>query len=370
MADEVEAELTKVCPQLLPLVQERNSAALLLEDLPLRFPVREIGEEGGRPQRAWELAALMHLNRRRPYEALAIFWSLYQHMLAAQDQGKRVHKGTPLCWIADCFQHLGYPVHAKRYLLLTLCEDAVQGKGIVPASYTGSYFRLVWGGHLSDREFQRYATLSWEQAQANPDVAKYPEAILQRVDDDWQTALPSAAEAFVYFASTRYVQWMLGQLGAPGGKALEFLADYLMSCMPGCRTRRRTRSGSTDYDVLCSMEGFEVDFRSELGRYFVCECKDWDKPADFTTMAKFCRVLDSFKARFGILFSKEGISGETRTTDAAREQLKVFQDRGIVVVVINLEDLQSVAGGKNLISFLRNRYEAVRLDIRQTQKPR
>jgi len=198
----------------------------------------------------------------------------------------------------------------------------------------------------------------------------YPEAILQRVDDDWQTALPSAAEAFVYFASTRYVQWMLGQLGAPGGKALEFLADYLMSCMPGCRTRRRTRSGSTDYDVLCSMEGFEVDFRSELGRYFVCECKDWDKPADFTTTAKFCRVLDSFKARFGILFSKEGISGETRTTDAAREQLKVFQDRGIVVVVINLEDLQSVAGGKNLISFLRNRYEAVRLDIRQAQKPR
>jgi len=81
MADEVEAELVKVCPQLLPLVQERNSAALLLEDLPLRFPVREISEEGGRPQRAWELAALMHLNRRRPYEALAIFWSLYQHML-------------------------------------------------------------------------------------------------------------------------------------------------------------------------------------------------------------------------------------------------------------------------------------------------
>jgi hypothetical protein len=140
--------------------------------------------------------------------------------------------------------------------------------------------------------------------------------------------------------------------------------------MPGCRTRRRARTGSTDYDVLCSMEGFEVDFRSELGRYFVCECKDWDTPADFTTMAKFCRVLDSFKARFGILFSKSGISGANRTTDAAREQLKVFQDRGIVVVVINLEDLKSVAAGKNLISLLRNRYEAVRLDIREAQESR
>jgi len=112
------------------------------------------------------------------------------------------------------------------------------------------------------------------------------------------------------------------------------------------------------------MEGFEVDFRSELGRYFVCECKDWESAADFTTMAKFCRVLDSFKARFGILFSRSGISGQKHTTDAALEQLKVFQDRGIVIVVLDLQDLQAVAEGKNLINILRSRYEAVGLDIR------
>jgi hypothetical protein len=82
--------------------------------------------------------------------------------------------------------------------------------------------------------------------------------------------------------------------GTSSGQALEFCAEYLLSCMPGCRTSRRAKSGSTDYDVVCSMEGFEVDFRSEFGRYFFCECKDWDRPANFTTMAKFCRVLDSF----------------------------------------------------------------------------
>jgi hypothetical protein len=112
------------------------------------------------------------------------------------------------------------------------------------------------------------------------------------------------------------------------------------------------------------MEGFDVDFRSELGRYFVCECKDWSSPADFTTMAKFCRVLDSFKAKFGILFSRSGISGQRGTAFAALEQLKVFQDRGIVIVVLNLQDLESVAAGKSFISLLRTRYESVRLDIR------
>src|SRR3990170_8960739 len=105
--------------------------------------------------------------------------------------------------------------------------------------------------------------------------------------------------------------------------------------MPGCRTLRRAKSRSTEYDIVCSIDGLEVDFRSELGRYFVCECKDWDKPADFSTMAKFCRVLDSVKSRSGILFSKKGISGEGKTKDAEREQLKVFQDRGMVIVVVD-----------------------------------
>ena len=99
-------------------------------------------------------------------------------------------------------------------------------------------------------------------------------------------------------------------------------------------------SNSTDYDIICSMEGFEVDFRSEFGRYFVCECKDWNKPADFTAIAKFCRVLDSVKSRFGILFSKNGISGTKKIGYASLEQIKVFQDRGMVIVVIDKSDLR------------------------------
>ena len=80
-------------------------------------------------------------------------------------------------------------------------------------------------------------------------------------------------------------------------------------------------------------------------------------------MAKFCRVLDSTKARFGVLFSSEGVSGSSRTTHAAREQLKVFQDRGIVIVVIDRAMLLEVISGRNLVSLLRKRYEDIRLDI-------
>jgi hypothetical protein len=363
MANQFETELNDICPELLHLARQRDSTARLLEDLPKRYTPREVAR-ASKQQHAWELAGLLHLFSKpsRPYEALQIFWSLYLHMIAAQE-GQRAHKGMPLCWMSDCFQRLGCSLHEKRFLMLTLCEDAITGRGEVSPYTTGAYHRLVWTAS-PDPEFHRYARQFFDLAKDDPKAAMFPEALLQSVDDEWQTLIPSEKEAFVYFANPHYVRYLLNQLGASEGKALERLAAYLMSCMPGCRTRRRARTGSSDHDVVCSMEGFEVDFRSELGRYFVCECKDWEDPADFTTMAKFCRVLDSFKARFGILFSRSGITGKRYTTGAALEQLKVFQDRGIVIVVLDLQDLESVAKGKNLINVLRGRYEAVRLDIR------
>ena len=125
----------------------------------------------------------------------------------------------------------------------------------------------------------------------------------------------------------------------------------------------RQRTPSTDYDIVCSMDGFEIDFRSELGRYFICECKDWDKPADFSAMAKFARVVESTKLRFGILFSKMGISGENQTKNAEREQLKVFHDHGTIIAVIDIKDLEKVANGRNFIDLLRTKYERVCLDL-------
>jgi len=77
--------------------------------------------------------------------------------------------------------------------------------GTVNPISTGSYFRLVWGG-MSDAEFRRYATRFWELGNAEQKAAMFPEALLQRVDDDCLVEVPSAAEAFVYSANGAYVR--------------------------------------------------------------------------------------------------------------------------------------------------------------------
>ena len=128
MPNTIEEELRSKSPELLRLVQERDGAARLLEDLPKRFSPEEISNEGNQ-QRSWELVGLVYLNAQRWQEALLIFRLLYRHMLAAQkNSGRWVHKGMPLVWLSDCFYDLGYPVHAKRYLLLTFVKTPSGGR--------------------------------------------------------------------------------------------------------------------------------------------------------------------------------------------------------------------------------------------------
>ena len=179
-------ELRKLDASLLELLDQRDSAALLLEELPRRYTPDLVAAEG-REQRAWEVSGLLHLHAGRVHEAFAIFWRLYQQMLAAQTSGRRIHKGMPLVWISDSFRQLGFPVHSKRYLMLTLCEDALRGKGEVPAGSTGAYFRLVWTQGLADQELRRYASEFWSLSISVPEEAFYPEALLQRIDDHWLT---------------------------------------------------------------------------------------------------------------------------------------------------------------------------------------
>lgn len=361
--DEIAWELRqKLEPALLPLLDKRDGAARLAQTLPDIYSPEKI-VNGTNECRAWELAGLYYLNRRRSHEALPIFAALYDHMLLGQGNGKRIHKGMPLVWICECYLMMGFTALPKRYLMLTLIEDAISEKGKVSSETGGIYFRLVWRHGLPDSELQRYAEQAYKLFLQNPDESLFPEWTLQEIDNNWMTEFPTSQEAAVYSANPRYVKHLMSRLSDASGATLERLADYILSCMPGCRTTRRRRSHSSDYDIICSVEGLEVDFRSELGRYFVCECKDWQSPADFTTMAKFCRVLDSTKSRFGILFSKKGISGEGKTADAEREQLKVFQDRGMVIVVVRQEDIESVARGVNFINMLRAKYERVRLDL-------
>jgi len=353
----------KLPKEIWPLFLDRDGPAKFIDELGKIF-IADDFQKDNEAHDTWEKVGNFYKNQGRVHEALLIYFSLYDQLLRSQDvSGKWLSKATPLVWIGECYSMLQFPVLSKRFLMLSHCDDSISLEGDVSPGGTGVYFRMVWGRGVPDSELKRYAKEIFELYSEHPTDCFYPEWILQNLDKDWMTEIPSPSESGVYIANTRYISHLLEDLGDKTGKALEFSAEYILSCMPGCRTKMRQRTPSTDYDIVCSRDGFEIDFRSEFGRYFICECKDWDKPADFSVMAKFARVVESTKLRFGILFSKMGISGENQTKNAEREQLKVFHDHGTIIAVIDFNDLEKVAKGRNLIDLLRTKYERVCLDL-------
>jgi hypothetical protein len=216
-----------------------------------------------------------------------------------------------------------------------------------------------------------------------PEYAYFPEFVLQEVEtnkkykldkwfndininiNEWTSGWPTPRELRTYYINTNYANYLIGKIEEEdkSGKALERLAHYLVSSMPGCRAYWRVKSKQTDYDVVGCFEGAGRDFRTEFGRYFLCECKDWARTVDFSAVAKFAYVLRAAKSGFGIIFSKEGLSGTMRNTDAMRVLVKLYQSDGIVIVGVDLPELRKVANGANFTSLLRKKYEIIRLDL-------
>jgi hypothetical protein len=344
-----------------------NNTSNVLSELMNRFPVptRASQESTWDADRwkAWEAVGLYYITEGRHYEALSIFAACYDRLMRTQREGDfRLHKGKPLIWMSDCYWHMDWLVHAKRYLMLAFCEDLLTDVGVIIEN-RGAFYRGIWRHGMSEELFEALARDVSRSAHYSPTATRYPEALLQDMSEDWLTEAPDPREVGAFTANRMYIQHLISSLGDKSGLALERVAHYLLSCMPGVRTRRRLVSGSTEYDIVCSVDGLEQDFRSELGRYFICECKDWSSPADFTSLAKFARVLHATNAKFGILFSSKGVTGERKDRHAAREQLRLYQQEGDVIVAVTLEDLQRVAEGQNLIELLRKKYEAVRLDL-------
>lgn len=351
------------------------------------YPPARLASRRREDQFEWINTASTLWNAGKQLEAVALYDKLYDSLIDAQtlvaaeapDSGY-VHKGEVLYYLGHFFRFMGYPVLAKRHMMLSLIEDSIRDKG--DSSKTGVFYDLVWTFGLSEKLVKQYSKEAFRISNLAPIYKVYPEAILQELNQDWMTELPMPGEALIYRINLKYLEYLRSQLHRGDGKGLEYLADYLLSCMPGCRSTMRKRTFSTDLDIVCSLEGFEMDFRSELGRYFVCECKDKTEKIDkdkertpdnvrsakatFGEIAKFCRVLDSVKSRFGIVFSPGGITGDNGSTeeDAARELLKMFQDTGTVIVVIDENDIQTVASGQNFISILHEKYEKARLDLR------
>lgn len=373
--DNLRRELQPILPpDLFALLEATDGGLILARELPERFSPWDVIKPAPNNYRMWEATGLYLLASNKPMDARAILWGLYDHIFRYEKESgsRQSGRATPLIWIAHCHQSLGHAAHVQRYLMLALCDDAIASGGRIRLRSTGVLERVRNYGLMTDDVAQHYAQMALEiYSNSNPTDRHYPEWILFKIqerDDRWMTAVPAPAEAYVYLPNLRFLGHLMKDLGSDAGKSLEVLAAYILSVMPGCRITRRKRTWSAELDIVCSIDGIESEFRSEFGRYFVCECKDRTDPASFTDVAKFCRVLEGMKSRFGIMFSRKGITGQGKRQFAELEIMNLFKETGIVVVVIDQQDLDAVLRGESFISRVRTKYERTRLTLQSPKK--
>lgn len=360
-------EINKLSPpeMCIAYLKERNGVSLLSNYLPQFFLEQYAPEliEKNPIQQVWELCARYYEKTQRYHEAIFLMRSLYETMCEFQvTNNVRIHKGSPLCWLSDFFYESNLPVFGKAFLMLTLIEDAITIDGPIDQNKTGSYFRLILRG-MTHEQFASYNEKALDVVSKYPEERIFPEWVLQEIDNNWITDVGLPQEYNQYIANKIYLKYLFQRLGDSQGKNLERFGEYLMSCLPGVRTKKRGRTYSTDHDIICIVDRIFNDFLNLNGKYVLCECKDLKSTINFTHVAKFSRVLTSTKCKLGIFFTRKGVSGETEFKNGAREILKVFQDSGIAILVFTDDDYHRLIAGENLYFMLREKLEKLSLDL-------
>jgi hypothetical protein len=323
-------------------------------------------------------------------EQISIFLALHQHLTSYKEP---LWRAPPLVQLSQIFYKRGFTWVSRYYAMLALCDESRNTGGKLTVEQT-SYSLMLGMHNMTEAEILRYSESAFEIQQSLPEnLRNFPEAVITKLDQNWKTGVPSVSEYGIYYSNGVLIRHVLDEIsrvstrlaairkskkdgtyveenGDEGlhttlqGDLLEFLGRYVMACMPGTRintTKIRQSGTNTDYDIVCSLDGFQVDFRTELGRYFIGECKAWADPVNFDVIAKFSRVLDSVRSKFGIIFSMSGLTGEGKLENAESEQLAIYRDRGMVIVSVNENDLLEISNGTNFINMIREKYDDIRL---------
>lgn len=149
------------------------------------------------------------------------------------------------------------------------------------------------------------------------------------------------------------------------GKSFEALARFLFDSVPSLRCKYsnlRTRSSEIDLVIEYDKSKGSIPLFEELGRYALVECKNWSKPVGVGPIRDFMGKLDKCKARLGIIFSKNGVTGVDAGEDALREIQSRFDRDGVFLLVFSLEDLRNIGDGQGFKEALDYKADNLRFD--------
>lgn len=320
------------------------------------------------------------------------FWfSLCQKQV---DTGAWQHKGLPLVRLWDYFHEVGNDYQSRRFGLLTLIEDAYRDryKPGFSAENSGAYSRAQMLFGMQESELQKLFELVkaiYPEPEHSPELATedygalpaghphfWTELVLEsllRNDNSLQSFMNSGScqsSSNAVLLNPALIEALKNQLvdhpsiAASGttkraGDSLEALASVIFSGVSGVRSLRNWQ-GAFQIDVLVDVVG-NSGLYSRFGPTIVVECKSWEANADVTVAAKLVASLKLANSKTGILLLKNGITGDQNYQHAHRIILSSFQKLDATILVISLNEIESIQTEGGLMHLLAKKWTELQM---------
>jgi hypothetical protein len=146
--------------------------------------------------------------------------------------------------------------------------------------------------------------------------------------------------------------------------SFENLARLLFESIPflACRASD-LRTSSSEIDLVIEYCGWtKPTLFDEFGRFCLVECKNWKEAVGASQVRDFIGKLAKARVKLGILFARNGITGENNVRDALNEIRSAFSRDGIYILVIAEEDLINIQNGTNFYKILDEKMFQLRFD--------
>lgn len=146
------------------------------------------------------------------------------------------------------------------------------------------------------------------------------------------------------------------------GRRLQCLAEWLLAQADGVEVKRRNRfnaAGSQEVDLWADHQQ-HVSGVPVTDLEFPIECKNEEHPTTSGEINEFVAKIENSGGREGLLITRSGIAG-TQYTHAHRE-ISLALSRGIVVLVLRLDDIMGMASTDDLVSLLLERRRELRTE--------
>ncbi|MFA5014971.1 MAG: hypothetical protein WC549_05465 [Actinomycetota bacterium] len=353
-------------------IEKRDCIASVIDFLKSEIPRNAyINDKDAQYQKLWEKIGKWFEKRGRIHEAKIIFESLYNELTISQiENNNYIHKGMPLVWLCDySYYHFKQPWLAQIYILLTIIEDSIATAGNINPNSTGSYYRAVWIYNIKDEYFKMLEKKAFEIYNSNNELGIFPEWILNNFENIIPVKFPSKNEIDICVLNTQFSKYWLKKIkliprdDKNKGKIFEDFCSYLLSCIPGFEIEKRFETKDYHFDLLIRNKSNANDFRDNFGNYLIAECKNWSDPIGTQEIAYFVSKLIFHDIKAGFIFSKEGITGKNKNTNATLILIKSFYKIGRFIMLITEKDIKNIISGKNFISVLQAKYEESRFTI-------